>query len=35
MWKSIARKLVKLAIWCAGHPDEIASIVTAVKAAKK
>jgi ABC-type nitrate/sulfonate/bicarbonate transport system substrate-binding protein len=33
-WKLLATGLVKGALWCAEHPDEITAIVAAAKAKK-
>lgn len=35
VWKVIGTSLAKLALWAANHPDEIAAVVAAAKAAKK
>lgn len=33
MWKSIAKCAVKVAVWAAGHPDEVVTIVGGMKTA--
>lgn len=35
MWKGIGKLLVKAAIWCIGHPDEVVKVVETIKAVKK
>lgn len=35
MWNVIAKYLIKAAVWCVKHPDEVNTIVTDVVAAKK
>lgn len=34
MWQWVSRNLVKLAVWAAGHPDEVKAILASVKKAK-
>lgn len=34
MWKALGTYLVKGAIWCLGHEDEIAPVVQAIVAAR-
>lgn len=34
MWPTIGKLLVQAAIWCLGHHDEIAKVVTTIKDAK-
>lgn len=33
MWSTIAKYAVKVAVWAAGHPDEVINIVNGVKTA--
>lgn len=32
LWKLLAKGLIKGALWCAEHPDEITAIVAVAKA---
>lgn len=34
-WLSLAKGAVKVAVWAAGHPDEVTAIVSGVKAVRK
>lgn len=31
VWKALGTALVKGAVWCLGHPDEVLAVVKAVK----
>jgi hypothetical protein len=33
MWSTIAKYAVKVAVWAAGHPDEVVNIVSGMKTA--
>lgn len=34
-WHALAKVLTKVAVWAAGHPDQVVAIVQEIKTAKR